>query len=96
MIASQVLETDKEEAFYVFEEFFLDNGVWKSFRAFIGLNKIEEYESSKVLRHEYTLSKPKEDRLNLLRQTNTNFGLIYTLYDDTENKIQKIKADLKS
>ncbi len=96
MITAQILETDKNEAFYIFEELFFDNGTWKSFKAFIGLNRIEEYESSKVLRHEYTLSKPKEDRFSLLRQTNTNFGLIYTLYDDTENKIQKILDECTS
>ncbi|MCL4378528.1 MAG: DUF1015 domain-containing protein [Actinobacteria bacterium] len=89
-IKSNVLTFDDTECFYIFEESFLEKGRWKSFNAFIGLNKIEEYESLKVLRHEYTLSKPKEDRLNLLRQTGTNFGLIYTLYDDKEKKIQKI------
>jgi len=36
------------------------------------------------------LSKPKEDRLNLLRYTHTNFGLIYTLYNDEDNIIQDI------
>ena len=90
MIKNGILETDIDESLYVFEESFYDNGIWKEFRAFIGLNKIEEYESSKVLRHEYTLSKPKEDRYNLLRYTETNFGLIYTLYDDRDNKIQNI------
>lgn len=90
MLEENILEHDIQESFYIFEEHFYDEGTWKSFKSFIGLNKIEEYDSSKVLRHEYTLSKPKEDRLNLLRHTNTNFGLIYTLYDDADNEIQKI------
>jgi uncharacterized protein (DUF1015 family) len=88
-----ILTIDNEEAFYVFEVDFLNNehqNDWKNFTSFIGLTKIEEYESAKVLRHEYTLSKPKEDRLNLLKSTNTNFGLIYTLYDDNKNEIQII------
>ncbi len=90
MIKDNILEFDQEESLYIFEESFYDDEIWKTFRAFIGLNRIEEYESTKVLRHEYTLSKPKEDRLNLLRQTRTNFGLIYTLYDDTGNEVQDI------
>ncbi|MDD3520336.1 MAG: DUF1015 domain-containing protein [Actinomycetota bacterium] len=90
MIKDNILEYDTDESLYIFEESFYDDGVWKKFKAFIGLNKIEEYESSKVLRHEYTLSKPKEDRYNLLKHTKTNFGLIYTLYDDVDNKIQEI------
>ncbi|MCE5329452.1 DUF1015 domain-containing protein [bacterium] len=89
-IKSGILAFDEKECFYIFEESFIENGKWKSFNAFIGLNKIEEYESQKVLRHEYTLSKPKEDRLNLLRKAKTNFGLIYTLYDDKEKKVQEI------
>ncbi|MCL5770992.1 MAG: DUF1015 domain-containing protein [Actinobacteria bacterium] len=89
-IDNNILTIENEEALYIFEEGFLDNGEWKNFTAFIGLTKIEEYESSKILRHEYTLSKPKEDRLNLLKATNTNFGLIYTLYNDQNRKVQKI------
>ena len=89
-IKSNILISDDKECFYIFEESFVESGKWKSFNAFIGLNKIEEYESQKVLRHEYTLSKPKEDRLNLLRKTKTNFGLIYTLYDDKEKRVQEI------
>jgi len=90
MIEKDILTYDSDECLYVIEESFYDEGIWKSFRAFIGLNKIEEYDSFKVLRHEYTLSKPKEDRLNLLRHTHANFGLIYTLYNDEDNIIQNI------
>ena len=89
-LKSNILTIENKECFYCFEESFLENGKWKSFKAFIGLNKIEEYDSKKVLRHEYTLDKPKEDRLNLLRATKANFGLIYTLYEDTDKKIQEI------
>lgn len=94
-IGNNILTLESNEAFYVFEESFIDNGKWKNFTAFIGLTKIEEYESLKILRHEYTLSKPKEDRLNLLRAANTNFGLIYTLYNDQNKKIQELLEHYK-
>jgi uncharacterized protein (DUF1015 family) len=35
-----------------------------------------------VFRHEQTLSKPKSDRLNLLRATRAHFGQIFMLYSD--------------
>ena len=35
-----------------------------------------------VFRHEQTLSKPKADRLNLLRATQAHFGQIFMLYSD--------------
>ena len=40
-----------------------------------------------VFRHEQTLSKPKADRLNLLRATQTHFGQIFMLYSDPAAEI---------
>lgn len=42
-----------------------------------------------VKAHEKTLSKPKTDRLNLMRACNTNFEPIQLLYIDKEDKIRK-------
>jgi uncharacterized protein (DUF1015 family) len=49
-------------------------------RGFIGLGRLEEYSAGVVYRHEQTLSKPKADRLNLLRSTHAHFGQIFMLY----------------
>lgn len=49
-------------------------------RGFIGLGRIEEYSAGVVFRHEQTLSKPKADRLDLLRATRGHFGQIFMLY----------------
>ncbi len=49
-------------------------------RGFIGLGHIEEYSAGVVFRHEQTLSKPKADRLDLLRATRAHFGQIFMLY----------------
>ena len=59
----------------------------------VGLLKIEEYGKGKVLRHEKTLPKPKEDRLNLLSACRTNFEFIYTLFEDNDKKIFNILAE---
>ena len=40
-----------------------------------------------VFRHEQTLSKPKADRLNLLRATRAHFGQIFMLYSDPAGEI---------
>jgi uncharacterized protein (DUF1015 family) len=40
-----------------------------------------------VFRHEQTLSKPKADRLDLLRATRAHFGQIFMLYSDPESEI---------
>jgi uncharacterized protein (DUF1015 family) len=51
-------------------------------RGFIALGKIEDYSAGVVFRHEQTLSKPKADRLELLRATRAHFGQIFMLYSD--------------
>ncbi|MFO7929739.1 MAG: DUF1015 domain-containing protein [Candidatus Humimicrobiaceae bacterium] len=98
-IKDEILVFDREECFYLFEEEFkLENSI-KKILGFIGLTKIEPYSAGKILRHENTLAKPKQDRFNLLKKTKANFGLIYTIYKDRSNLIQNIgsrkkKADI--
>jgi uncharacterized protein (DUF1015 family) len=43
-----------------------------------------------VFRHEQTLSKPREDRLNLLRATRAHFGQIFMLYNDPKAEIDAL------
>ena len=85
-----VLVFDDSECFYLIEEMFMENNIIKSFFGMVGLLKVEEYGEGKVLRHEKTLPKPKEDRLNLLSACRTNFEFIYTLYDDIDKKVFNI------
>ena len=49
-------------------------------RGFIALGRLESYSASVVFRHEQTLTKPKADRLDLLRATRAHFGQIFMLY----------------
>ncbi len=92
-IENEILVFDKQKCFYLVEEIFTEGNEQKSIKGFIGLSKIEEYDSGKVLRHENTLPKPKEDRLKLLEATKTNFGLIYTIYRDHTGLISDIMAE---
>jgi uncharacterized protein (DUF1015 family) len=59
-------------------------------RGFIALGRIEDYSAGVVFRHEQTLSKPKADRLELLRATRAHFGQIFMLYSDPANEIEGI------
>ncbi len=90
-IKKGILKVDPEKCFYILEESFMDDGgSLKSFTGLIGLLKIEDYGAGKVLRHEKTLSKPKEDRLNLLNACRTNFEFIYTIYNDSDSDVWDI------
>lgn len=90
------LKFDESPCFYLFEEDFTEEGKQKSFTGLVGLLKVEEYGRGRVLRHEMTLSKPKEDRLNLLRSCRANFEFIYTIYNDHEEKITGILKQQKN
>jgi uncharacterized protein (DUF1015 family) len=82
---------DPEPAFYVYHQTFtLPDGTELTRRAFIAALELVEFSEGIVLPHERTLSGPKVDRLNLLRATDTNFGQIFMLYPDAENRINAI------
>jgi len=62
----------------------------KERRGFIALGRLHDYAEQVVFRHEQTLSKPKSDRLNLLRATRAHFGQIFMLYSDPAGSVEKI------
>jgi uncharacterized protein (DUF1015 family) len=62
----------------------------KERRGFIALGKVHDYSEQVVFRHEQTLSKPKSDRLNLLKATRAHFGQIFMLYSDPAGSVEKI------
>jgi uncharacterized protein (DUF1015 family) len=66
------------------------SGDVKERRGFIALGKLHEYADQVVFRHEQTLSKPKSDRLNLLKATHGLFGQIFMLYSDPARSVEKI------
>jgi len=57
---------------------------------FIALGKLHDYADQVVFRHEQTLSKPKSDRLNLLKATHAHFGQIFMLYSDPAGSVEKL------
>ena len=65
----------------------------KERRGFIALGKLHDYAEQVVFRHEQTLSKPKSDRLNLLKATHAHFGQIFMLYSDPAGSVEKILYD---
>jgi uncharacterized protein (DUF1015 family) len=52
--------------------------------------ELEDFVTGTVVPHERTLSGPKADRLELMKATQANFGLIFLLYSDPEGVIDAI------
>lgn len=88
-----ILETENKPAIYIYEEEFTAYGERKKIKGIICRVKIEEFSKGVILPHEFTLSKAKEDRLNLMKATNCNFSQIYSLYmDDGKGTLSKIDS----
>jgi uncharacterized protein (DUF1015 family) len=87
-----VLIQEKVPCIFAYSQRFRIPGsdVMKERRGFIALGKLHEYAEQVVFRHEQTLSKPKSDRLNLLKATHAHFGQIFMLYSDPAGSVEKI------
>jgi uncharacterized protein (DUF1015 family) len=89
--AEGVLVPDPEPSIYLYTQTFKvpgdASGATAERRSFIALGQVEDYDRKVVFRHEQTLSKPKADRLNLLRATQAHCGQIFMLYTDPAGEI---------
>ena len=87
-----VLVQEKDPCIFAYSQRFKVPGTdeVKERRGFIALGKLHEYAEQVVFRHEQTLSKPKSDRLNLLKATHAHFGQIFMLYSDPAGSVEKI------
>ncbi|HEY1648399.1 MAG TPA: DUF1015 domain-containing protein [Terracidiphilus sp.] len=90
-----VLVQEKEPCVFAYAQRFTVPGTStvKERRGFIALGKLHEYSEQVIFRHEQTLSKPKSDRLNLLKATRAHFGQIFMLYSDPACAVDKILYD---
>ncbi|UCD36401.1 MAG: DUF1015 domain-containing protein, partial [Nitrospiraceae bacterium] len=75
---------DREPYFYCYEIQYALEGVEKKTRGFFGAVKIEEIGSGRIHPHEMTYSKPKSDRLNILRYCRANTSPIFSLYSSSD------------
>lgn len=88
-LAQRVLLRDQKDSIYVYEQGFQG----KARRGFIALMKLEEFSEGTVIPHERTLSGPKLDRMELMKSTHANFGLVFLLYSDPERRIDRLLED---
>ena len=84
----EVLLPDGEPSFYLLHQTFQGRDDTTIVRkGMIALCRLEEFDKKIVLPHEKTLSKPREDRLKLMKSTGANFSQIFSFYSDPEKKI---------
>ncbi len=78
---------EDKKAVYVYDQEYTVNGTAKKRRGLIARVKLEDFASKRVLPHEKTFPKHKEDRLRLLRATHTNTEQVFLLYTDDNKKV---------
>ena len=97
-IQEGILQKDHEPCLYSMEdEYNLPGSSMKLVRkGFTALIKLEEFGRGKILPHEKTLSKPKEDRLKLIQACRTNLSPIFALYSDPDRRTNALLDEAKA
>jgi uncharacterized protein (DUF1015 family) len=92
----QILSASDKPALYPYKITYSINGERKEMNGFFTLLQLDK-NYKKVKAHERTLSKPKADRLNLMRSCYANLEPIQLLYidqkDEINQAIQKVKTE---
>jgi len=83
-IKDKIIVQDAAPSFYAYsQEYAVPGTSTRCIRmGFVGAGRIEDYSAEVIFRHEQTLSGPKADRLELLRQTRMHTGQLFMLYSD--------------
>ncbi len=89
---TSILQQLPEPAFFIYFQRFKVPGEAdvRLRKGFVGVGQLEDYASKVVFPHERTLTGPKQDRLELLRHTKTQFEQIFMLYEDPERRIDNV------
>jgi uncharacterized protein (DUF1015 family) len=85
-----VLVQSEKPSIYAYEMSYTINGARRCLLGFLGLVKLEELGKDSIYPHECTYSKPKQDRLNLMRSCKANTSPIFSLYKSPEGRISDI------
>jgi uncharacterized protein (DUF1015 family) len=94
-IRTGVLVREKEPSLYIYRQVFASAGEKLARTGFVGVVSLEDRDLV-VRGHEDILDKPLADRLNLIRATRANEGLIFTLFSDPELKVDRLLRDYSS
>lgn len=90
-----ILVQEKDPCFYGYEIHYSYKNKKKILRGIIGTLKIEEFGKG-IYPHEQTYSKPKTDRLNLMKACMANTSLIFSIYRSKERITSQILENLKN
>ena len=86
-----VLRETLRPSFWVYEQTFdIPEIGRKRVKGFIGLVRLQDYAERRILPHEKIMTRPLEDRVQLMRATETQFEYIWSIYQDRAYVIDNI------
>ena len=85
-----ILRQDPTPRYYLYQQTYTHNGQTYTRSSLLARVRLEPWSARIVLPHEHTMSKPKDDRLKLLRACVTNLSPIMSLYDDPQGMIRRL------
>jgi uncharacterized protein (DUF1015 family) len=91
---SGVLALAPRAAIYLYSQMFEAEGRELRRDGFIARVRLEEFGHGRILPHEKTFPKAKEDRLRLLTALNTNVSPVFGLYSGTHRELDALMATL--
>lgn len=93
-LKDRVLLTSRSPCFYAYELSYKIHGKEQTLRGFLCLVRLEELGKGNIHPHECTHSKPKKDRLDLMRICGGNISPIFSLYNSSERKTSRLLSDI--
>jgi uncharacterized protein (DUF1015 family) len=89
--AEGVLRETVRPSYWVYEQIFDIPEIGpKRVKGFIGLVRLQDYAERRILPHEKIMTRPLEDRVQLMRTTQTQFEYIWSIYQDRAYVIDNI------
>jgi uncharacterized protein (DUF1015 family) len=92
-LSEDILLPSGKPCFYSYEISYKIEGREKRLRGFMGLVKLEELGKGNIHPHECTHSKPKKDRLDLMRTCEANISPIFSLYSSRDEAVSAVLAE---
>ena len=90
MDESIFLQDDQPGIYPYYQDYPLPGGNPVTRKGFVALGEVTDYSQRIVRPHERTMAKPKQDRLELLRSTRVDSGIIFVLYSDPGGEIEAL------
>lgn len=89
-LKANILKVESAPSLYAYRQTYRVpySGEYRQLFGLVGALELTPLSERKVLPHEHTFTKPKTDRLNLMRATQANLSPVYSFYSDPQQRIE--------